>query len=199
MMGFAGSEFPDHLLDLPAIEQDIAAMHPQGLIRTKAPVGDLNSSARGSGARFNADKPPMELLDIRFVAAFYGSDDEGSPAAVRALWRLADWQATGDITHVVRASRLLGLPSLLECSRVLTYGLGKYAPWNWAKGMPWSVPLACAVRHLMEDLEGRRTDDESGRTHLGHVQANLMMLVTFQRVYPEGNDLPKPLNLSLDQ
>lgn len=156
-------------------------------------IGDLNSDAPGSGARFNAGKPPMDLLAVRFIAEFYGSDDPGALPEVRVLYRLADWQETGDPRYLIQAAKYLGPEVLKEAAHVLDYGRGKYAEWNWAKGMPWSVPLACAVRHLMEALDGQRDDAESHRTHVGHVMCNLLMLHTYVRVYPQGNDLPAPL------
>src|SRR5690606_14697958 len=77
-------------------------------------------------------------------------------------------------------------------ARVFEYGKQKYAAWNWAKGMAWSVPLACAARHALAILEGDETDPESGLPHVGHYIANLVMLAHFVRWYPEGNDLPPP-------
>lgn len=108
-------------------------------------IGDINSDKRGSGARFNAGKAPMELVP---------------------------------------------LSALEDCARVFGYGREKYAAWNWAKGMDWSVAYACLLRHMSAWFNGEDNDPESGLPHLGHAMCNLVMLSTFARTYPEGDDRP---------
>ena len=107
-------------------------------------IGDVNSTAKGSGARYNNGKPDLSLVP---------------------LWAFDD------------------------CARVFEYGKKKYAAWNWAKGMPWSVPLACALRHLGAIQRGEVDDPESNLPHLGHVMCNIVMLAHYAKYYPEGNDL----------
>lgn len=109
-------------------------------------IGDINSDAKGSGARYNNGKPnyglmPMHLFD--------------------------------------------------EVCLVWTYGAEKYSPWNWARGMPWSVPYACICRHMFAWFRGERNDQESGLSHLAHVICNLMMLIHYETEFPEGDDRPK--------
>ncbi len=106
-------------------------------------VGDVNSAARGSGARYNTGKPPLSLVPLVAVE---------------------------------------------DCARVFDYGRRKYASWNWAKGMDWSIPLDCLLRHLLAWQRGEDNDPESGLPHLGHAMCNLVMLSTFARTYPEGDD-----------
>lgn len=108
-------------------------------------VGDVNSTERGSGARYNDDKPNMSLIPLCTL------EDE---------------------------------------ARVWAYGENKYAAWNWAKGMNWSVPLACALRHLSSWQRGEDIDPESGQTHLAHVMCNIRMLMLYTKTYPEGDDRP---------
>ena len=108
-------------------------------------IGDVNSSERGSGARFNDGKPDFSLIP---------------------------------------------LVTLEDEARVWMYGRAKYAAWNWAKGMPWSVPLACALRHLAAFQRGEECDPESGLPHLAHAMCNLRMLTLFANTYPEGDDRP---------
>jgi len=72
----------------------------------------------------------------------------------------------------------------------IVYGRRKYAGWNWAKGMAWSIPLECAVRHILALLVGEEIDPESGLSHRGHAQCNIIMLITFLETYPEGDDRP---------
>lgn len=85
---------------------------------------------------------------------------------------------------------LIPLSTLKDCADVFSYGANKYAEWNWAKGMKWSVPYACALRHLQAWYEGEDTDPESGLPHLGHVMCNLVMLSHYARHYPEMDDRP---------
>lgn len=155
-------------------------------------IGDINSSARGSGARFNDGKPAMELLDFDFVRGVY-EEHESAPF----LESMAMYQQTGypewilDAFHRLPEWVNLSEEELLRsAARVFDYGRKKYAEWNWAKGMPWSVPLACIARHALSIAEGEYVDPESGEPHYGHIVCNLVMLYTFIRTYPEGNDLP---------
>lgn len=108
-------------------------------------IGDVNSDAKGSGARYNGGKPDLSLIP---------------------------------------------LVTLEDEARVWEYGKKKYAAWNWAKGMPWSVPLACALRHLSAWQRGEDTDPESGLPHLAHVACNIRMLTLYAKTYPEGDDRP---------
>ena len=108
-------------------------------------IGDVNSDAKGSGARYNGGKPDLSLIP---------------------------------------------LVTLEDEARVWEYGKKKYAAWNWAKGMPWSVPYACAMRHLSAWQKGEDIDPESGQPHLAHVMCNLRMLTLYSKTYPEGDDRP---------
>ena len=108
-------------------------------------IGDVNSTAKGSGARYNTGKPDFSLIPLCTL------EDE---------------------------------------ARVWAYGEKKYAAWNWAKGMAWSVPFACAMRHLAAWQRGEENDAESGLPHLAHAMCNLRMLTLFSKTYPEGDNRP---------
>lgn len=118
------------------------------------PVGDVNSQERGSGARYNDNKPDLALIPLCTL------EDE---------------------------------------ARVWMHGRVKYAPWNYAKGMAWSIPLACALRHLAAFQQGEDADPESGLPHLAHAMANLRMLTLYSRTYREGDDRPKQWLGSFDE
>jgi hypothetical protein len=109
-------------------------------------IGDVNSTERGSGARYNSNKPDLSLIPLCTL------EDE---------------------------------------ARVWMYGKQKYAAWNWAKGMDWSIPLACALRHLSAWQQGEEIDPESGLPHIAHAMCNLRMLTLYSKTYPEGDDRPK--------
>lgn len=165
-------------------------------------VGDVKSTARGSGARFNDGKPEMELLPIKELARYYhATQHPNAPAtairAIDAMLMLGEWQATGSKRALYKALQRLDDDGRLsaDCANVFTYGKRKYAEWNWAKGMKWSIPLACAVRHLQAIIEGELIDpvekQGSGLPHRGHVACNVFMLLTFMETYPEGDDRPR--------
>jgi len=71
---------------------------------------------------------------------------------------------------------------LYEIAKVLEYGTKKYEEHNWRKGMKWSVPYACAMRHLLKFWEGEDVDSESGESHLGHVLCNILMLIEYSKI-----------------
>jgi hypothetical protein len=155
-------------------------------------IGDITSTARGTGARFNTGKPAFELIPLRVIAAYHRgpfTTDErmGMIAALDALGR---FQEGGDVECLLDAFRALG-NGWSECAQVFDYGRAKYAAWNWSKGMAWSVPIACAARHLQAMLTGEILDIESKLAHRGHVFCNLVMLWTFTRTFIEGDDRPK--------
>lgn len=89
---------------------------------------------------------------------------------------------------------LIPLGTLKPAADVFGYGAKKYAAWNWAKGMAWSVPYECALRHLEAWYRGEELDPESGLPHLGHVMCNLIMLTHYADHYKEGDDRPKIFN-----
>ncbi|MDN7490563.1 DUF5664 domain-containing protein [Burkholderia sp. AU45274] len=156
-------------------------------------IGDVNSNERGSGARYNDGKPPLDLIPLRVIADHcisHGHSDEKSIALETALQNLASFQESGNDAYLHQAIGWVGA-AWDECADVMGYGTKKYVAWNWIKGMPWSVPLGCAARHLLFGMmAGEKIDPESGKTHRGHFICNLMMLITFCKTYPEGNDLP---------
>jgi hypothetical protein len=86
---------------------------------------------------------------------------------------------------------LIPLTTMEDEARVWMYGKNKYAAWNWAKGMAWSVPLACLLRHMAAWQRGEEVDPESGLPHLAHAMCNLRMLTLYSKTFPEGDDRPK--------
>lgn len=157
-------------------------------------IGDVNSTERGSGARLNTGKAPLDLIPLWVIVESFG---DATPNAQRnviaALEAIGRFQCGGEASELHEAMLCIDY-DWTECARVFDYGRKKYAEWNWAKGMPWSVPIACAARHIVFGmLNGEENDPESGLPHRGHVMCNLVMLITYIKTYPEGDDRPKGL------
>lgn len=164
-----------------------------------AGIGDVTSNAKGSGARYNAGKAPLDLLPLRLMVDFYAalmddpSNEQATPLqrqALAALNQLANFQETQKRGFLIKALRAFDHGIIRDIALVFDYGRRKYAAWNWAKGMPWTVPLACAARHLEDIILGQDNDAESGLPHRGHFGCNVAMLFTYLDTYTEGNDLP---------
>lgn len=154
-------------------------------------IGDIASTEPGSAARYNAGKPDLALVPLRLIALFRAHQLARS-SCVSALSNLGSWQESGDVRLLWNVLSDLG-DGWSECAQVFDYGRRKYAAWNWAKGFQWSVPLASAARHLVAMIDGEVNDPESGLPHRGHVYCNIVMLLTFQRTYPQGDDRPRLL------
>lgn len=170
------------------------------------PVGSLESNEKGTGARFNDGKPPMELIPLKSLRETLGfrlGHAAGSAIAFdRALGLVGEFQQTGDRERLLDAYFALlpfgegvGGPYAVEPlhvleARVFGFGAKKYAAWNWTKGMAWSVPLGCIARHFLKLATGEQNDPESGIHHVGHIACNIRMLLHFTLYFPEGNDLP---------
>lgn len=158
-------------------------------------IGDVNGDARGSGARYNAGKPPVDLIPLRFIADSFRnpmlSRNEVLPSVLAALYAVGEFQETHDPRALDAALRELA-PWWETCALVFDYGREKYKAWNWAKGMAWSVPVACIGRHALAILRGESYDPESKQLHEGHILCNLVMLKHYADNYCEGNDLPPP-------
>jgi hypothetical protein len=157
-------------------------------------VGDLNSDAKGTGARFNAGKDRLDLIPLDIQGKVYQA-----AKSLPVVDTNAGIMATIDLTHqflrhkdrsfLLQAIAVLD-PTLELAAAVFDYGAKKYAAWNWLKGMPWSVPYGCIGRHARAIiLAGQPNDPESGLPHAGHVSCNLIMLYQFAETYAEGDDL----------
>ena len=80
---------------------------------------------------------------------------------------------------------------LAGVARVLQGGMLKYKPFNWAKGMSWSVCYDCTMRHMYKFWYAREElDQESMEHHLDHAICNLLFLKHYLSYYPDGDDRP---------
>lgn len=85
---------------------------------------------------------------------------------------------------------LLESYALEQLVKVFTAGSKKYADRNWEKGMSWSKMIASLKRHLAAFEKGEDFDPETGLSHMSHCAWNAMGLVSYTKLYPEGDDRP---------
>lgn len=152
-------------------------------------VGSLESMEKGSGARKNAGKAQLDLVPVEFWYARWSwltGDDE----LLSMLSTLQEFQE-GD-TRAIHHYLATECPDewMDEAVKVLEFGAKKYAAWNWACGMDWSVCIGCALRHTKAIVDGEEIDPDSGLKHYGHIVCNLIFLAYFVDHYPEGDDRP---------
>lgn len=152
-------------------------------------VGDLNSDEKGSGARKNAGKAQLDLVPVYVWRKAWTAGLKDEKTLSFLLGTVDAWQK-GDDDALYQALPFVPPTVQAEAVKVLEFGAKKYKAWNWAKGMPWSVPTGCILRHSLAILNGERTDPESGCSHLGHIFCNILMLIHYVKNYPEGDDRP---------
>ena len=74
---------------------------------------------------------------------------------------------------------------LRRLAQTCAEGARKYGEHNWIKGIPASVMLNHAIRHLYRYLEGDRSED-----HLAHAAWNILGVCHFEEAMPEMIDIP---------
>lgn len=177
----------------------------------KPNIGDLNSNERGTGARFNAGKTPLELVPLYVMARQLNPTTDAQQHVRLALMSLGEFQARmGDDevslhrawSYAMHAAYMSDAEMFAATARVLEYGAKKYDEWNWSKGIPWQSVIGCAARHLLGTPEHPGMwqdplgiDHESGQPHVGHVGCNLAFLLQYLSTFREGDDRPKMLTL----
>ena len=60
---------------------------------------------------------------------------------------------------------LLPMGALEEVVKVYSFGVKKYAPWNWRKGIVYSRCFAAIMRHLFAWWWNRETKDHESQCH----------------------------------
>lgn len=90
---------------------------------------------------------------------------------------------------------LLPRGGLESASRALEFGLKKYGRDNWRGGFNDSRLIDASLRHLTAFMNGERTDEESGLSHIDHALFSLMVIAEQQRLRSKGiergkDDLP---------
>ncbi len=176
------------------------------VIPTPAPpspaIGDIHGLTKGSGARYNSGKVPYEYLPLRLVLNFLKNENKIYPKNPYKLWeeiidKLSSWQSGDDQALIDCLSLALPDFTLQDFSEaahvfkdVTTRKEKPYPLWNWLRGMPWTVPYGCALRHALAASHGIEFDEETKRPHKGHFICNMIMLLQYKETYPEGDDRP---------
>lgn len=75
---------------------------------------------------------------------------------------------------------LLPAGALQAVAGVLMHGAKKYGRHNWRKGMNWSRPLAAAMRHIFEHMDGTDEDYETGEDVIAHAVCELLFLLEYK-------------------
>jgi len=163
------------------------------------PVGDIDSDERGSGARAIGGKPKLEYVPLTVLLSVALRRHLLPEVDLQTMEFLADFEARDDLHGASKAlERLWETHGIESTCAQFDFGAKKYKAWNWAKGMKWSVPLACIKRHLWALLNGEDIDPESGVSHWGAIGCNLVMLAHFATFYPEGDDRPPASMFAVD-
>lgn len=151
-------------------------------------VGDIDSNKKGTGARYNGGKPDFSLIPLSIIVnTYYLYDDKKHSNLDVSISLVGDFQMDGGINHLHFALEKLK-DHYDDCAHVFEYGMKKYKAWNWAKGMAWSIPIACIGRHYLKIKQGEDIDQESGFSHIGHIMCNIVMLIWYVNNYKEGDD-----------
>lgn len=158
-------------------------------------IGDADSTAPGTAVRATAGKPRLDLIPATIIDQAHAYEPGLGASALAHLGRFqtrqdgpgALLQALASLNHDGRL--------WFDVAHVFEYGLQKYAAWNWVRGMPWSVAIGSAMRHL---LATEPNDPESGLPHAAHAACNLVMLAWYSEHYVAGDDR-MPASLRLDE
>lgn len=67
---------------------------------------------------------------------------------------------------------------IVELAGLMTASAKKYGKYNWALGQDYMTPYDSAMRHLLKFAAGEDLDVESGKSHILHAAANMMIIYT---------------------
>jgi hypothetical protein len=135
-------------------------------------VNDFIKSVENTPMLTKEQIEKLQLFDKNIKVPFSSTHSEQALRynQGKLKWSLVDWK------------------SLEPMVRVLEMGASKYAPYNWAKGMPVTEVSESLLRHMFAYLDGENLDSESKIEHLGHVMCNCMFLIHIMREKPEFDD-----------
>lgn len=94
---------------------------------------------------------------------------------------------------------LVPIEAIEAYSRVAEFGAKKYAPWNWAKGLPRMQIAASLIRHLWAYMRGEDCDKESGLAHTDHIVWNAVTLAHHHHHGMEDDRRPLAISTAAQQ
>ena len=89
---------------------------------------------------------------------------------------------------------LIPIEALWALGDALTYGEQHYGTNNWRAGLPITVLLDAAMRHISQFANGETHDKDSGCHHLGSAMANLSFAIWMTIFKPNFDDRYKHEN-----
>lgn len=84
---------------------------------------------------------------------------------------------------------LIPYDSVIEISKVLTFGATKYTPDNWKKGLSIKKCMSSLLRHAFSYMMGEKVDPETGLSHIAHIGCNVMFILWYEKHKPELYDI----------
>lgn len=75
--------------------------------------------------------------------------------------------------------------ALMRVAKINERGAEKYDDRNWEKGMPFSIFIDSALRHIIQYVMGEEDED-----HLAQAAWNLFSVMHLEKTKPELNDMP---------
>ena len=142
-------------------------------------------SERGDGFRLTWEDEKQPLP--------YNSDERAEWDVEKPKFRPDD--PKGAAGALKAPMHLLPPDALIEISKVMGEGARKYQPWNFiATNVCTSTYIGAILRHWAEFAKGRDMDDGvggSGLSHLSHIAANCMILLTAKQQGTLIDDRPK--------
>ena len=186
-------------------QRDSEKTAADGTSATRSTQYNWSESAMPDGEQTQTSKSSGESLGLRTgTDSHWNSTQRSDPADALFAGQPKESFMSTTTTQRGKLEGCCAIPATLalDLSNGLKSGLEKHSPtcgvrqikasgsWNWAKGMAWSVPFACLMRHLAAWQRGEEVDAESGLPHLAHAMCNLRMLTLFSKTYKEGDDRP---------
>lgn len=89
---------------------------------------------------------------------------------------------------------LVDFNSFSPMVKVLEFGAKKYGIDNWKKGLYTTEICESMLRHIFAYLNGENRDEDSGLSHICHIQANAMFLGFMDLKMPEFDDRRQVIN-----
>lgn len=79
--------------------------------------------------------------------------------------------------------------ALLQVGAVASHGGQKYSPYNYRRGIQFSLHFDALMRHLGQFWEGEDVDEESGQHHVAHAAWHCLALLSQHRLSEKAPDL----------